>query len=262
MKIIKFLVLLNILFFYRNASAEEEWRWVDQGGRSVFFNNYPKSLTIPEAWGAYGNVLFMGVGGTKPSAYSSNADGAAIFGYGIGNPDKIAAHVVLASLDMSAWNRYSAFFHLCKNISKSGAVGIGAENIMLSKSGDSGKSIYVVYSNVFPISRETYDIDGHSKLYYTIGVGKGRFSNNSDMDISQGKHRHGTYVFGGLACEVANAFNVIADWNGLNLNAGIATTVLDNSPVPIAIMIGVADLTRYSGDRMRFIAGIGTAIKF
>jgi hypothetical protein len=260
MKIIQLLVFLPALLVCRNAFAENEWHWVDQEKNSIA-NNYPKSLTIPAAWGAYGNVLFMGVGGTKPSAYASNADGAAIIGYGVGRPDKIAAHVVLASLDMSAWKRYSAFFHLCKNVSKSGTAGIGVENIMLTKGGDSGKSIYVVYSDAVPVSLDTYEIDGHSKLYYTIGVGKGRFSDNSDVDINHWKHRHGTYVFGGVAYEVANAFNVIADWNGLNLNTGIATTLLGDSSVPIAIMLGVADLTRYSGDRVRFIAGIGTAIK-
>lgn len=259
MRIIEFL-FLSALLIYRTASAEENWQWVEQE-KSSSMNNFSKSLTIPAAWGACGNVIFMGIGGTRPSSYSPNSDGAAIIGYGIGHPETLTAHVVVASLDMSEWDRYSAFAHLSKKVSNSASVGIGVENIMLTKGGDSSMSAYVVYSKAVPKSFDGYDIDGHSKFYYTIGIGVGRFGENSQVDINHGKNKHGTYVFGGVAYEVANEFNIIADWNGLNLNAGIGTTVFSDSQFPFAIMLGAADLTRYSGDRARFIAGIGTAIK-
>lgn len=260
MRIIEILFFSSALLICRTASAEENWHWVEQE-KSSSMNSFSKSLTIPAAWGAFGNVLFMGIGGTKPSSYSSNGDGAAIIGYGIGKPETLTAHVVVASLDMSEWDRYSAFAHLSKKVSDSASVGMGVENIMLTKGGDSSMSVYVVYSAAVPKSFDEYDIDGHSKFYYTIGVGVGRFSDNSQVDISHGKHRHGTYVFGGIAYEIAKTFNVIVDWNGLNLNAGIGTTIFSDSQFPVAIMFGAADLTRYSGDRVRFISGIGTAIK-
>jgi len=230
------------------------------GGKSVS-NSYGKTLTIPAAWGAYGNVLFMGIGGTKPSSYSPKTDGAAVIGYGIGKPDKLTVHVVLSSLDMSAWNRYSVFTHVSKNVSESGAVGVGVENIMLTKGGDSSKSVYIAYSKAVPAALDLYDIDGYSKFYYTVGAGLGRFSDNSQMDINHGKRQHGTYIFGSIAYEVAKTINVIAEWNGVNLNAGMSSTFLSDSRMPLAIMVGAADLTGYSGDRIRFIAGIGTAIK-
>ena len=259
MRIVKLLIFLSI-FICRTVFAEDEWAWVDEG-TGLSSNSFSKSLTIPVAWGACGNVLFMGIGGTKPSSYSPNSDGAAIIGYGIGNPEKLAAHVVVASLDMSEWDRYSAFAHLSKKVSELGTFGVGIENVMLTGGGDSNKSVYVVYSAAVPGCFDVYNIDGQAKFYYSIGFGLGRFSDNSQLDIKHGKRRHGTYVFGGVAYDVANMFNIIADWNGLNLNAGIGTTVFSDSQFPVAIMFGAADITRYSGDRVRFIAGIGTAIK-
>ena len=54
--------------------------------------------------------------------------------------------------------------------------------------------------------------------------------------------------------------NVITDWNGLNLNAGLSKT-FRFANIPIAATIGAADLTSNSGDRVRFVIAVGTGFK-
>jgi len=224
-------------------------------------NNHGKSLTTPVAWGASNNVIFMGIGGNTPAPYTDDTDGAAVLGFGIGDPVKnIGLQVALISLDISEWEEYSMSVHLSKNLGNANAVGIGVENVMLTDGGDSDESFYVVYSQGLQSDPFVDEASGGSKLHFSIGAGTGRFGDKSPMDIADGKGEHGTYVFGNVAYEIADAFNVIADWNGLNLNAGISKTFWLGK-TPVAATLGAADLTDNSGDGVRCIFAVGTAFK-
>jgi hypothetical protein len=215
-------------------------------------NLYGKSITTPVAWGASNNVLFMGVGGTNPAPYATVPDGAAVIGFGLGDPRKnVALQLSLTQLDISQWQRYSMSFHLHHRLDNASAVAVGINNIYLSPGGDGLTSVYAVYSKALP---------GNPKLHFSLGAGNGKFAEKSPDDIMTGKGAHGTYVFGNVACEVAGAFNVIADWNGLNLNAGVAKTIRIAN-IPIAGVIGAADLTGNSGDGVRLVFAVGTAFK-
>lgn len=224
-------------------------------------NMHAKSLTTPVAWGASDNVLFIGAGGSYPSSYSSSADGAVEMGYGIGNPKKIGMQVMVASLDTDGWNAYSLYAHAFRELSDVSAIGMGVESISLTKKGDTGKSFYIVYSVGVQDSHFVNKDNGHSLLYYSIGVGTGRFGINSPEDIFYGKSKHGSYAFGSIAYEVADVFNVISDWNGLNLNVGVSKTFWLTKSIPVSVILGAADLTNYSGDRVRGIIGVGSAVK-
>jgi len=59
---------------------------------------------------------------------------------------------------------------------------------------------------------------------------------------------------------VANEFNLITDWNGLNLNAGVSKT-FRFSALPLVATVGVADLTHNSGDGARLIFAVGSGFK-
>ena len=224
-------------------------------------NLHGKSLTTPVAWGGWGNIVFAGVGGTDPSPYTTKADGAAVLGVGLGNPYKnIGVQICLISIDVSAWQEYSMGLHLFHNLDNASAVGVGVENVMITSGGDSGKSYYVVYSHGVQSDSFINKTTGGSKLHYSIGAGNGRFGDKSPLDISSGKGAHGTYVFSNVAYEVANSFNIITDWNGVNLNAGVSKTFM-YCGYPIAATIGVADLTHYSGDGPRAVFSVGTGFK-
>ena len=224
-------------------------------------NNYAKSITTPIAWGASNTVIFMGAGGSVPAPYDSKNDGAAIFGLGVGDPDKnLGVQIALVSLDLSQWDRYSISAHLHHNIGNASAVAVGVENVMLTDGGDAGKSFYAVYSESVQSSSFVNKKTGKSKLSYSIGAGTGRFGDKSPDDIATGKGKHGTYVFGNIAYDVADAFNIVTDWNGLNLNAGVSKTIWV-AKIPIAAVVGAADLTKNSGDGVRLVFAVGTAFK-
>ncbi|TCD47527.1 hypothetical protein E0L29_08185 [Chlorobium sp. N1] len=201
------------------------------------------------------------MGGTTPSPYIGTNDGAAVFGFGVGNPEKnVGIQVALVSVDISEWKEYSAGLHLSREIGKGKGIGVGVESIMLTDGGDATESYYVVYSQVVQaepfINRQT----GKSKFHFSVGAGTNRFGEKSPVDQEHGKGRYGTYVFGNVAYEVAESFNLVADWNGLNLNAGIAKTFLLPG-FPLVTTIGVADLTENSGDGPRLVFAVGTGLK-
>lgn len=224
-------------------------------------NNHGKSLTTPVAWGASNNVIFMGIGGTSPSPYTNDADGAAVLGFGVGDPkENLGIQVAVVSLDISEWKEYSLYAQIHHSFGNANALAVGVENVMLTSGGDADKSFYIVYSQGVQGDPFVNDITGNSKLHFSIGAGTGRFGDKSPLDIADGKGEHGTYVFGNIAYDVADSFNIIADWNGLNLNAGVSKSFKVGN-VPMAITVGAADLTHNSGDGVRFIGALGAAFK-
>lgn len=194
----------------------------------------------------------MGAGGTIPAPYSNQSDGAAVIGYGFGDPEKnLGVQLAITSIDLSEWQEYAFGFKLHRKVTETSAIAVGGQHIMLTEGGDAGQSYYIVYSKGFPAD---------SDVHFSLGAGTGRYSDKSGMDVATGKGGHGTYVFGNVSYEVADFCNVIVDWNGLNLNAGIGKTFRIIG-VPIATVLGLADLTDNSGDRVRVVVGVGTAFK-
>ncbi len=233
-----------------------------QADTSIYMpNNHGKSITTPVAWGAYNNVIFVGAGGTAPSPYTTKNDGAAVLGVGLGNPkENIGVQASIISIDISEWKEYSSAFHVFRELGNADAVGVGVENVMLTDGGDAGKSFYVVYSRGLQYESLLNKDIRTTKLHYSIGAGTGRFGDKSPEDIIHDKGRHGTYVFGNLAYEIADSFNIITDWNGVNLNAGVSKSFKIGN-VPFAVTAGAADLTRYSGDGVRFVFAGGFGFK-
>jgi hypothetical protein len=223
-------------------------------------NNHGKSITTPVAWGAANNVVFMGLGGTSPSPYSKRSDGAAVVGVGLGNPKELGVQISLISLDISEWKEYSSSLHLFKTLCNGDAFGAGVENVMLTDGGDSDKSFYVVYSRGVQDESVLNKSANSTKLHYSIGAGTGRFGDKSPDDILDGKGKHGTYLFGNVSYEVAESFNVITDWNGLNLNAGVSKSFYINK-IPFGVTVGLADLTSNSGDGVRLVGAAGFGFK-
>lgn len=235
---------LSVLLMPHAASAAS--------GTSRKLNKHAKSVTTPVAWGASRGVVFMGIGGTLPSPYRTIPDGAAVIGIGVGDPVKnVGIQVGITSLDVTEWKEYALGFKLHKRLSETSAIAVGGKHIMLTEGGDADPSYYAVYSKGFP---------GESDVHFSIGVGNGRYSDKSPADFYSGKGRHGTYVFGNVSYEVFDACNIIVDWNGLNLNAGIGKTFTVFN-MPVSTIVGLADLTDYSGDRIRLVVGVGTAFK-
>jgi len=224
-------------------------------------NIHGKSLTTPIAWGnAYGTI-YAGAALTTPAPYTDDTETAAALGIGIGNPYKnLGLQATLLAIDLGEFDDFSLNLHAFRAFGSSSAIGIGVENIFLNETDewDTDESYYIVFSQSFGGDALVNEQTNSSKLHFSIGAGNGRFGNKSGWDIADGKGEHGTYVFGNIAYELFNEFNVIADWNGLNLNVGVSKNFLIDNSLPIVITVGAADLTDNSGDGVRLIAGIGT----
>ena len=224
-------------------------------------NNYGKSITTPVAWCASGNVVFAGVGGTRPSSYSPASDGACLIGIGVGDPrEYVALQGAIVSLDLTGWQDYSLSLQLSRELGHADAISIGAESIMLTGEGDADQSFYIVYSKGVQGEPFVNRSNGQSRLHYSIGAGTNRFARKSPFDIANGKGRNGTALFTNIAYDVFGAFNAIVDWNGVNLNAG-ASKSFTLIGFPVVATFGAADLTNNSGDRVRAVFGIGTGFK-
>jgi hypothetical protein len=253
---------VNALFFLLCAAAMTAY-FPNQAHAfsSVYPNMHGKSLTTPVAWGnAYGTV-YAGAALTTPAPYTDDTETAAALGVGIGNPYKnLGIQATLIALDPGKLDDFTLNVHAFRNLGNASAIGAGVENIDLcnSKRWDIEESYYVVFSHSVGGDAFVDTETNSSRLHFSIGAGNGRFGNKSDRDIAEGKGEHGTYVFGNVAYEVFNAFNVIADWNGVNLNTGISKNFFVGNKVPVVITLGAADLTDNSGDGVRLIAGIGT----
>jgi hypothetical protein len=246
---------------------------------NILPNIHGKSLTTPVGWGSAYGTVFVGVGGSHPAPHSTNTDGAAAIGIGIGNPVKHAGlQMSLSSLDMSNGGRYALNLHLHRYLGSASSIAVGVENIMLTHSidDDSESSSYIVYSHGVIDTAANYALvynhgilekrviserSKASNLHYSIGVGSGRFSKKSPDDVAAGKGTNGTSVFGNVAYEVFEEFNLVSDWNGTNLNVGVSKTFLISDSLPIVITLGVGDLTSNSGSGKRIIGGIGTGFR-
>ena len=79
--------------------------------------------------------------------------------------------------------------------------------------------------------------------------------------MSEGKGENGTWVFGNAAVEVAKDLNLLVEWSGINLHAGVSKA-FQVGDVAISLSLAAADLTDYSGDGARLLGGGDVAVGF
>ena len=218
------------------------------------------TLTTPSGWGAWGNTIFAGAGITSPAPYANDSDGAATVGFGVGNPaENVGLQLSATVNDLSEQDNLSYGAVLHRYLGNGTSVAIGGEHLFRDKDeSDAGESYYLALGHAFRgVSSST---PGSSGLHGSVGVGNGRFANKSPLDFATGKGEKGSYVFGALGYEIFPRTNLIIEWSGLNLNAGVAIAPFES--FPFGVTLGAADLTDNSGDGVRFIGAAGLAYKF
>lgn len=220
---------------------------------NVIPNYLGKSLMTPTAWGGErGGILFGVIGGTFPQPYSSKTDLIAVAGITVGDANKLGGIVMLNINDVSKIRNFSSNIILNRHISNNSAISIGAIHLLASKSSDAGPSYFIVYSHA--VQTLPSKILGVSALHYSLGIGSGRFYYKSKYDVLAGLGRYGTAIFANISYEVYRWMNVNLEWSGLNLHAGISIKPFHFLP---HISIGIGDITRFSGDRVRLLGNIG-----
>ncbi len=232
---------------------------------TVYFpNGAATTLTIPSGWGAHSNVVFLGAGITSKQAYSNDDDAGVSFGIGLGDPvEYVGVQLSAAINDVSEGDNWSGGVKLHRYVATGTSLAVGAVHLFPDSESDSDESFYITLSHAvqaYPSERP-----GATKLNFTVGAGNERFGKKSPRDVKDGKGENGTYVFGAAAYEIFDSTNLVVDWNGLNLNAGVSIAPFRLIPgaefIPLVVTLGAADLTTYSGDKVRFIASAGLSYK-
>lgn len=227
--------------------------WTSFSSHNLSPNFLGKSLMTPVAWGVNrGGMLFGSIGGTFPQIYTTKPDLIFTAGISMGNPRIIGGLLMLNVNDVSMVNTLSCNIILNKHFSNGDAISIGGIHLLRSKLSDAGPSYYIVYSHTIQtLVSKTAEV---SALQYSIGIGTGRFYTKSPADQTHGRGKYGTAVFANLSYELYKWMNVNVEWSGINLHAGVSVKPFYYLPF---ITMGVGDITRFSGDRIRFLVGIG-----
>lgn len=236
-----------------------------------------QGIITPGGTGAWGNMIYAGVGITTPQPYSdieladissfenfeSISDMVVSFGVGFGNPAKnIGVQIGSNVLDVSQMDLYNLGAKVHRYIKNGISIGAGVENIYMFGSGGYGDAVPSVYIAIthnlgYTHSPETF----LSRISYSIGGGYGRFSELTELDILHNNSNNGTYAFGALQFRVFRMLNCHVEWTGTNLNSGISIHSRIGK-IPFSFVFSAADLTKYSGDGVRFLGAVGALYQF
>lgn len=225
-------------------------------------SNNLQSVSTPSGWGGGNNAyLFLVVGGIFPALYANpeQADLISTAGISVGNPVKYVN--VSASINItrvSELRDFSGNILLSRQLRNGSSISVGGMQLFASKyvSDAPDPTFYVAYSHA--VQSVKSEVDGFSALGYTIGFGTGRFLHKSPDDVRTGKGRYGTGVFASVSYEVINRLNLNAEWSGLNLGFSVGLRPVKQSAVTMGF--GVHNLTRFSGDRVSFLALLGVPV--
>ncbi len=224
-------------------------------------NGAGKSISTPTGWGAAFNTVFAGGGYQNPVPFDDVDDAVMAAGFGILDPVKwVGLEASFTVIDVSEFGEFTMGAKLHRYLGKGTAIAFGAEHLVENLEADDGTSLDLDPTFYGVISHTFQGMDGNApgtgRVHMSLGVGNGRFAEKPLRAQAAGLGEDGTYVFGNVAVEAFRNLNLIGEWDGLGLNAGVSYTL----PLPgisAGITLGVADITEQSSDQPRFVAGGG-----
>ncbi|MCB9276306.1 MAG: hypothetical protein H6564_19890 [Lewinellaceae bacterium] len=114
------------------------------------------------------------------------------------------------------------------------------------------RSFFITGNCIIPLSRQ-YERP-FSLLFITAGAGNGIYRRTRDFDIeTSGKFN----LFGSIALQVFRGGNVIAEWNGYTLNAGLSVYPFKKHPA----LGGTFSLASLTEGNIRFICSVGYSVR-
>ncbi|OUL36900.1 hypothetical protein BV372_04480 [Nostoc sp. T09] len=215
------------------------------------------SVTSPTAFGAEFGDVFAGVSYQSRTRYSNRDDGGLVFGFGLGERQKVALEVAVSSFStfrQGFFENGGVSLKLHHSFSNGMAIAAGVENALTVGSPDAGSSVYGVVSKIFPLKNDP--TQPFSSVTLSLGLGGGRF--RSEQDTKKGIDS--VNVFGSVGVRVLEPISLIADWTGQDLTVGASIAPFRN--FPMVITPAVADITGNAGDGARFILGVGFGYSF
>ena len=222
------------------------------------------TLTVPSGFGPARFVnqpgraaLSVSLGGVSRVPYTAKPDGALGLGLSFGDAfHGLGVGLMVSANDLSDFgdpDRLSFGFALSRYLWDGLSLSFGGENLFVRRT-DGEASFSLAASWAFDRAQMPF------KGTLTLGAGSGRFARATPRDIAEGRASQGTTVFAALSGEVADHLNLIAEWNGRNLTAGVSYALPRSG---MSVKLGVENLTRRSGDGPILTGSVGvTLIRF
>jgi hypothetical protein len=246
------LLLIAMLGFQKHSSAQ--------------------GMFVPTAFGASGNTVYGGMAVVAPGIYDADdkgVDAVMAAGFGVGNIVKnfgLQAQVNRYAVVMG--DRWGASFQISRYLGKGVAVGFGSDNVL---SWGSNRIPFAPTSWYMSVSQKLKYVKSEgfaSRIGYTVGFGTGRFASISSYEKSIGKGINiwndkyvGSIIYGALTVDLLKWLEADVEWSGRNLHAGLGLN-FTTWKFPTRIIVGAADLTSFTGDKVRLFAGLGVAYQF
>lgn len=227
-------------------------------------NGAAHTLTVPSGYGParFANqparaALSASLGGVNRVPYTSQPDGGLGLGLSFGNSFRgLGFGLMVSANDLSDFgnpDRMSFGFSVSRYLWDGLSVSFGGENLLVRET-DGEASFSLAASWAF--DRPQMPFAG----IMTFGAGTGRFANATPRDIAEGRAPRGTTVFAAVSGELSDCINLIAEWNGRNLNAGLSYALPQSG---VSVKLGVENLTGHSGDGAILTGSVGvTLIRF
>lgn len=215
-------------------------------------NGGGKSIAIPTAWGAAYGTVFLGGGFQQRAPFSEAPDAAATAGIGLWDPVRyVGVESAVTMLDVSAAEDFAASAKLHMYLDEGTSVAAGIENLFSPAVRGRPAAYWVVSHTVQGVAGRA---PGTGGLHLSAGFGTGRFGEKSLRARRAGKGDDGTHVFGSVAVETLENLNLVGEWDGLGLNAGLSFTKVTAVGAALSLTAGLADLARHYSERPRLVA--------
>ncbi len=227
------------------------------------------SISNPIGFGADNNIAFLAASYQSRTRGTTTRDGE--LGLGVGVGDAVNSVGLEISYSINSFGSSNGFgtggfnAKVHKRLSENTAVAIGW-NRFLNVTNERGTGIqtdfprnsyYAVVSHI--IRTKNGPDDFLSRIGLSAGVGGGQFlpASITSTNLDAG----GLNVFGSVALRIAKPVSAIVEWTGQDLAAGLSITPLGED-FPLVITPAFRDITGVSGERRRFVLGVGTGFKF
>ncbi|WP_201265635.1 hypothetical protein [Mariprofundus sp. EBB-1] len=209
-----------------------------------FFGDKPvigpgSSLGTPIAYGASWGQYFVGIGLTDKRRKQSSADGSAVFGFGLGDPEKyigLETDVSIISLTSRNGDRAgdsgSVSLKLHRWLPYHMGIAVGVENAAtwgIAKRAGVKTNGFAVITKILPLN------SSYSKfLTVSAGVGNGRFGPIPLTPNALTQKKIG--IFGSMGFQFHPSTALVSSWTGRDLNLGFSFVPL--STIPMTINVG------------------------
>lgn len=214
------------------------------------------SVSTPTGFGAEGLNLYAGLGGIDRVRYNDYSDGTLSFGISGGDPvDYLSASASVSFFDIfndeELGKTGGVSINIARQLYKSLSLSLGVQNIVLFGTSEDFQleSYYLALSDVFALPGEIW----FTHFTVSVGVGNGSFNKEeiaNDILIEEKDNWENFGFFGGVSIAAHKTTNIIANYTGQNLDAGLS--VVPFKKLELTVTGSLIDILEESGDGIRY----------